>query len=213
MKRLTVAAIIAVMAAGVFTGCGNRGTAQMNSATGNTADSRNSGAVNSVQGDDQEAAGIENEAQSGGQTDADPGARDIGEDAALKAALEAAGVSEADASRIRVSLDRDDGRTVYDVSFDVGQTEYDYEVLASDGRVVSSDVEQRDDGRYDCDGRNRRKNADVAVSCEEAADIALAKVPGATENDIRMTEDTNTKEISFMKGLSMSSRSMLIPVK
>ena len=189
MKRLTVAAIIAVMAAGVFTGCGNRGTAQMNSATGNTADSRNSGAVNSVQGDDQEAAGIENEAQSGGQTDADPGARDIGEDAALKAALEAAGVSEADASRIRVSLDRDDGRTVYDVSFDVGQTEYDYEVLASDGRVVSSDVEQRDDDRYDCDGRNRRKNADVAVSCEEAADIALAKVPGATENDIRIELD------------------------
>ena len=197
MKRLTVAAIIAVMAAGVFTGCGNRGTAQMNSATGNTADSRNSGAVNSVQGDDQEAAGTENDVQSGGQnmtgtggqTDADPGARDIGEDAALKAALEAAGVNEADASRIRVSLDRDDGRTVYDVSFDVGQTEYDYEVLASDGRVVSSDVEQRDDDRYDCDGRNRRKNADVAVSCEEAADIALAKVPGATENDIRIELD------------------------
>ena len=28
MKRLTVAAIIAVMVAGVFTGCGNAGTAQ-----------------------------------------------------------------------------------------------------------------------------------------------------------------------------------------
>ena len=65
MKRLTVAAIIAVMAVGVFTGCGNRGTAQMNSATGNTADSRNSGTVNSVQGDDQEAAGTENDVQSG----------------------------------------------------------------------------------------------------------------------------------------------------
>ena len=200
MKRLTVAAIIAVMAAGVFTGCGNRGTAQMNSATGNTADSRNSGTVNSVQGDDQKAAGTENDVQSGGQnmtgtggqTDADPGARDIGEDAALKAALEAAGVNEADASRIRVSLDRDDGRTVYDVSFDVGQTEYDYEILAADGQVVSSDIEQIRDDRYDDGNDNRRQNgssADVAVSREKAIETALAKVPGAAENDIRIELD------------------------
>ena len=41
MKRLTVAAIITVVAAGVFTGCGNAGTTQMNSATGTTAESQN----------------------------------------------------------------------------------------------------------------------------------------------------------------------------
>ena len=183
MKRLTVAAIIAVMAVGVFTGCGNIGTAQMNSATANTAESQNSGTANSAQSDDQSTVGTDD------QSGTNSGAQDIGEDAALQAALEAAGISEAEASRVRVSMDRDDGRVVYDVRFDVDQTEYDYEVLASDGQIVSSDVEQRDDGRYDCDGGNRRKNADVAVSCEEAADIALAKVPGATENDIRIELD------------------------
>lgn len=179
MKRLTVAAIIAVMAAGVFTGCGNRGMAQPDSTAGKSAESQNSGTENNGQS----AAGVSD------KTRADSDSQDIGEDAALKAALEAAGVSEADASRIRVSLDRDDGRTVYDVRFDVGQTEYDYEVFASDGKIVSSDVEQRDGDRYDDDDRNRGNNADVAVSREEAVDIALGKVPGATENDIRIELD------------------------
>lgn len=183
MKRLTVAAIIAVMAVGVFTGCGNRGTAQMNSATANTAESQNSGTANSAQSDDQSTVGTAD--QSGTHS----GAQDIGEDAALQAALEAAGIREAEASRVRVSMDRDDGRVVYDVRFDVDQTEYDYEVLASDGQIVSSDVEQRNDDRYDDDDRNRGSNADVAISREEAIDIALAKVPGATESDIRIELD------------------------
>ena len=186
MKRLTVAAIIAVMAAGVFTGCGNRGTAQMNSATANTAESRNSAAADSAQSDDHDD---QNAAGTADQTGSNSGTQDIGEDAALQAALEAAGISEADASRVRVSMDRDDGRVVYDVRFDVDQTEYDYEVLASDGQIVSSDVERRDDDGYDDDDRSRGSNADVAVSREEAIDIALAKVSGATENDIRIELD------------------------
>ena len=37
MKRLTVAAIIAVMAAGVFTGCGNSGMTQQNGGNGTAA--------------------------------------------------------------------------------------------------------------------------------------------------------------------------------
>ena len=186
MKRLTVAAIITVVAAGVFTGCGNAGTAQMNSATGTTAESQNSqdaGTQSSAQSDDQNAAGTTD------QTGSNSGTQDIGEDAALQAALEVAGVSESDASRLRISKDRDDGRVVYEIRFDVDQTEYDYDVLASDGQILSSDVELRNDDRDDDDDRNRGSNADVAISREEAIDIALAKVSGATESDIRIELD------------------------
>ena len=186
MKRLTVAAIITVVAAGVFTGCGNAGTTQMNSATGTTAESQNSqdaGTQSSAQSDDQNAAGTTD------QIGSNSGTQDIGEDAALQAALEAAGVSESDASRLRISKDRDDGRVVYEIRFDVDQTEYDYDVLASDGQILSSDVELRNDDRDDDDDRNRGSNADVAISREEAIDIALAKVSGATESDIRIELD------------------------
>ena len=184
MKRLTVAAIITVAAAGVFTGCGNAGTAQMNSAAGTTAESRNSqdaGTQGSAQSDDQNAAGTTD------QNGSNPGTQDIGEDAALQAALEAAGVSESDASRLRISKDRDDGRVVYEIRFDVGQTEYDYDVLASDGQIVSYDMEHRNDDRDD--DRRNAGNADVAVSREKAAETALAKVPGAAEDDIRIELD------------------------
>lgn len=158
----------------------------MNSATANTAESRNSAAADSAQSDDHDD---QNAAGTADQTGSNSGTQDIGEDAALQAALEAAGISEADASRVRVSMDRDDGRVVYDVRFDMDQTEYDYEVLASDGQIVSSDVERRDDDGYDDDDRSRGSNADMAVSREEAIDIALAKVSGATENDIRIELD------------------------
>ena len=38
-------------------------------------------------------------------------------------------------------------------------------------------------------GQQRVSNADVAISREEAIDIALAKVSGATESDIRIELD------------------------
>lgn len=177
MKRLTVAAIIAVMTAGIFTGCGNAGTAQMNSATGNAAEGQNT--QNSTE------TNVQSGTQSTGEkTDnSNNGSSEIGEDAALKAALDAAGVSEDEASRIRVSLDRDDGKTVYDVKFDVGETEYDYEILASDGKILTAETERNDDND------SSDNTADVAISRDKAIKIALAKVPGAAAKDIRIELD------------------------
>ena len=161
MKRLAIAAIISLTAAGVVAGCGASG-----------------------------------------------GGQDIGQDAALEIALEDAGVSESDTSRLQVSEERDDGRKTYEIRFDAGQTEYDYEIQASDGTILSSDVENRDgaagddqnagtqSGTAQTDDATQNANtaqnqqgtgtADVAVSREDAIAAALAKVPGATENDIRI---------------------------
>ena len=66
---------------------------------------------------------------------------DIGRDAALEVALNDAGVSESDTTRLRVSEDRDDGRKVYEIRFDAAEKEYDYEIQASDGAIISSDIE------------------------------------------------------------------------
>ena len=69
--------------------------------------------------------------------------KDIGRDAALEAAFNDAGVSESDTTRLKVSEDRDDGRKVYEIQFDVDNTEYDYEIQASDGSILSSETENR----------------------------------------------------------------------
>lgn len=165
MKRLAAAAFIAALMAGVITGCG-------------------------------------------------AGGKDIGRDAALEAALNDAGVSESDTSRLQVSEDRDDGRKVYEIRFDVGQTEYDYEIQASDGQILSSETESTENASGSAQGnvtqsdddaqgnaaqnggnadasQNQSGNAsgNVAVSREQAAATALERVPGATENDLRMELD------------------------
>ena len=157
---------------------------------------------------------------------------DIGRDAALEAALNDVGVSESDTTRLRVSEDGEDGRKVYDVQFNVAEKEYDYEVQASDGRILSSDVEtdlnyvdpgasqttdstqstgteqtadtaqntgdsqntssgqnQNREGAQNNADTNRQNNANVAVSQEEAIQIALDRVPGSTEQDIRIELD------------------------
>ncbi len=179
---------------------------------------------------------------------------DIGRDAALETALNDAGVNEEDTTRLSVAEDQDDGRKTYDIQFNAGGREYDYEIQASDGRILSSDVDTAsddtaegdssglgsalvpDDGSQNnssspengnsssstSDGQtqdnsqtqnsgnsgnsgntassggsqgnsqtsnNSSGNSDVAVSIDEAIGIALDRVSGATEQDIKIELD------------------------
>jgi uncharacterized membrane protein YkoI len=65
----------------------------------------------------------------------------IGEIEAKAAALEHAGVTEEQANFIRIELDYDDGRTAYDIEFHVGNIEYDYEIDAMSGDIISFNVD------------------------------------------------------------------------
>lgn len=155
---------------------------------------------------------------------------DIGRDAALEVALNDAGVSESDTTRLRVSEDRDDGRKVYEIRFDAAEKEYDYEIHASDGAIVSSDVEaiENNAGIQDDDTQNSNSvqnetdqtdasdsgnaqgqtvtentagqdqnqssansgsSAGVAISQDEAVQIALDRVPGATAQNVKIELD------------------------
>lgn len=141
--------------------------------------------------------------------------KDIGRAAALEAAFNDAGVSESDTTRLKVSEDRDDGRKVYEIQFDVDNTEYDYEIQASDGSILSSETENRvqvqsnsQNGSDDAVGQNGQNaqnngqddgqnaqnnqgqtNTQTAVTREQAIETALSRVSGATEQDIRIELD------------------------
>lgn len=65
----------------------------------------------------------------------------IGQSAALSAAYGHAGVSASDASGVKAELDWEDGRMIYEVEFRVGRTEYEYEIDASTGEVLSWESE------------------------------------------------------------------------
>lgn len=198
MKKLAVLAVIAGLAAGIMTGCGgtqrNADAAAQMTGQGNGAQAASvqSGEVyddrDDRQDDRNETANTDQAAADQDQAVQQPAAtEDEQKEAALQTALKDAGVNEADASRIRVTMDRDDGMLVYEVRFDAAEVEYDYEIDAESGRIVSTDVERWDDD--DRDDRNRTANANVAVSRDEAVKTALGKVSGATEKDVRIELD------------------------
>lgn len=63
----------------------------------------------------------------------------IGETAAKAAAFAHAGIKEADASRIKCELDWGDGVQVYEVEFDAGSVEYEYEIDAVSGKILKAE--------------------------------------------------------------------------
>lgn len=87
-------------------------------------------------------------AQSSG---AGQGGSDIGQDAALSAALRHAGVSSSQIIKQEVSRDRDDGILLYEIEFETAQCKYEYEILAADGTVLKSEQDWEDDDHDDDD--------------------------------------------------------------
>ena len=69
----------------------------------------------------------------------------ITEQDAKQIALDHAGISESETDRLRVKLDYDDGVQEYEVTFYVGNREYDYDIDASTGTIRSFDSEIEDD--------------------------------------------------------------------
>ena len=66
---------------------------------------------------------------------------DIGAEKAKEIALQHAGVSASNATFIKAERDYDDGKLTYDVDFYAGNKEYDYEILAADGTILSYDAD------------------------------------------------------------------------
>ncbi|MFI3175936.1 MAG: PepSY domain-containing protein [Eubacteriales bacterium] len=65
----------------------------------------------------------------------------IGEAKAKEIALAHAGISETDTTGLRCQLDYDDGYYEYEVDWNVGRTEYEYTILATNGTILEFDID------------------------------------------------------------------------
>ena len=65
-------------------------------------------------------------------------------DQAKQIALQHAGVAEADCRAMEMETDRDHGRTTYEFSWKVGRTEYEYDIDADTGEILSFSQEEDD---------------------------------------------------------------------
>lgn len=98
----------------------------------------------------------------------------ITEEEAASIAKEHAQVT--DCTMLPVKLDRDDGRQVYDVEFFTADgKEYDYEIDAATGEVLSYD--------YDAERQAATASGTASITEAEAKALVLAQVPGAAEEN------------------------------
>lgn len=178
-RKILVPMITAAFLAVSITACGSSSTdsqsqtgaasqsggtvVSTNSASGQTADSS---AVVTPSVPTQAAA-----SQSGSTSE-------ITEDQAKQIAFDHAQVKEEDLTNLKVKKDFDDGVSIYEVDFQAANKQYEYDIKAADGQILTTDFEI-DDDYVD-------PNTQTAVSEADAKAAALARVEGASDSDIRI---------------------------
>ena len=165
------------------------GTAQNGS---NTTDHTAQTGNNDSSGTSQ--AGVSQHATAGSATMVNGG---ITEREAKSIAAGDAGVTEEQIQYIMVKQDWDDGRARYEVEFTAAGVEYDYELDASDGRILSADSEVIDKGyRASQNGTTGSQNAAGSsqttpggVSIETAKQTVMDRIPGIDAGNIYIHPD------------------------
>lgn len=118
-----------------------------------------------------------------GQTTTDTSG-EIDEATAKQTALDDAGLTADQVTFVKVEREQDDGVTKYEVEFYAKDTytEYDYEINAQTGTILAMDA----------DAENYApQTSSTVVSEDTVKKTVLAKVPGASESDLKMRLETD----------------------
>lgn len=111
--------------------------------------------------------------------DADSAAASIGEAKAKEVALNHAGLTASQVTFLQLKLDWENGRQVYEVEFYSGNKEYDYEIDATTGSIVSYDFDI-ENYTIPSSGTNTGSSTGNYITREKAQQLAQAKAPNAT---------------------------------
>lgn len=144
---------------------------------------------------------------------------------AEKIALADAGVKESETKRLRTKSERENGESVYEVSFTADGTEYEYMIRRSDGKILEWEIDGRDIGdavaeesiqtgsgqtgsgkTADDADADTQKDGDVLIGLERAKSIALEdaglKAKNVRFSTLKFEEDRRETvyEIEFYQG-------------
>ena len=184
MKRKMLICTMA-MTVLLLSGCGrNNTTNDQNHSGSNTTNTATEAPQATTAADHNVSAGNSvnentNTTNNGTVSHNDAQATKITEEEAKLIALNHAGLTHDQVTFIKSGTDHENGQLVYDVEFYTNDhQEYDYEIDLYSGEILNHDQDAEYYGTTDhADGER--------ISEEKAKKIALDKVPGATEQDIR----------------------------
>ena len=131
--------------------------------------------------------------------------KQIGVEAAKQIALAHAKVAQKDVTFIKAELDTEDGRAVYDIEFYSGNVEYDYDIDAVSGEIISNDFDIED---YSIPAQSAAAPQQTEVSQQTAA--APATTTPAANNPSGDIGIERAKQIALSHaGLSQGSVSFV----
>lgn len=131
-------------------------------------------------------------------------AKDIGKDEASNIAFDDAKTSESEVTRFRVSQDQDDGQKIYEIQFTADGADYDYEILASSGEILSVEkdippaqtaataaptqaaVPTQSASPTAVPEQTPQASQNTQLSIDEAKQLVLSRIEGATDRDIQI---------------------------
>ena len=128
----------------------------------------------------------------------------ITDERALEIACSDAGVKSGQAELKKCKLDEDDGEWLYEVEFRSGKNEYEYEIDAKTGKILSRDMEQEEEDQTWSAGSAQPE----LISREKALKYAYSKagVSNSDVSNVRCSLDDEdgswVYEISFRSGRS-----------
>lgn len=125
----------------------------------------------------------------------------IGKEKVKSIAFEHAKVNENQVSGLWIEMDKDDGQVIYDVEFYVGNKEYNYEISATSGKIVDSEVEYDDDVVISKPSTTTQPST-TTISKDKAKSLVLsdANVNASEITEYEIELDDGKYEISFNVG-------------
>lgn len=121
----------------------------------------------------------------------------ISRDDAKKIALDNAKVKESEIRDLDIELDKDNGTVHYDVDFEVGGKDYDYEIDAKTGKILRSETPpETDSTKTETKPKEETKKE---LTATEARDIALkhAKLTSSEVRDLEVELDRDDGKKHF----------------
>lgn len=132
MKKTFVTLLSVLSILFVFAGCGSRTAKDVQSGIQSTVDSAEEKVESGMTG-----------SQNNGSNNSVTNTAKLSKDEAKAIAFKHANVNEADAYDIEVELEKDNGVSNYEISFETKSAEYDYHIHADTGEIISSSEEQK----------------------------------------------------------------------
>lgn len=114
--------------------------------------------------------------------------KQISVDEAKQIALAHANLAQKDVAFVKTKLDNEDNRIVYKIEFVISNIEYDYEIDAVSGKIISSDSDVEDD--------NKKIQTETSQQQNSADHSNKDKAKGSQQNSTAQTQDPQTQAVT-----------------